>query len=376
MSHLPPQPAFALRTSLLTAIASAALVAACLDDSPTGLTDPSAGKTGAGTGPSSQGGKTTTGGTETSQGATDSGDEGGSGGTSTAGTATAGTAPATEGGSSPVEGTGGTAVDPDDGVHIGRACAFHTDAPAPTDGSGGAGGEGAAAVPDVVAQVSPFVGSYLTDAAGRTLYTYGADFAGDCEHLPVSNCTADCLVSWPIFDAGDRGLGPGLDDARFGSIERAEGGFQTTYMGWPLYYYKTDLTLGQLTGQGKGKLWHVAEVNLPSVQIMKSGMLKYLADADGRTLYVSAADQVGSAEADPISNCQGGECRETFEGFHEKSLSVVTSLESGDFQVFVRNAAGALQLAYKGMPLYRAAVDLKSGDINGTAFAGFTAAVP
>jgi predicted lipoprotein with Yx(FWY)xxD motif len=375
MSHLQPQPAFALRTSLLTALASAVLAAACLDDSPTGLTDPSAGQTGAGASPSSQGGKT--GGSDTSEGATDGSDEAGSGGTATAGTSsTAGTAPTPgEGGSSsPAEGgTGGSAVGPDDGVHIGRACAFHTDAPPPMDGAAGAGGEAATA--DVAAQLSPFVGSYLTDAAGRTLYTYGADFPGDCEHLPVSNCTADCLVSWPVFDAGDRLLGAGLDDARFGSIERAEGGFQTTYMGWPLYYYKTDLTLGQLTGQGKGKLWHVAEVSLPSVVIMKSGTLKYLADADGHTLYVSAADQVGSAEADPVSNCQA-ECRDTFEGFHEKSLSVVTSLESSDFQVFVRSGAGGLQLAYKGMPLYRAATDLKSGDMNGTAFAGFTAAVP
>jgi len=205
------------------------------------------------------------------------------------------------------------------------------------------------------------------------LYTYGADLAGDCEHPPQSGCIADCLVSWPVFDAGSRVLGPGLSDAGFGVIERPEGGFQTTYMGWPLYYYKSDLTLGQMTGQGKGKLWHVAEVSLPSVMIMKSGMLKYLSDADGRTLYVSAADQAGSADADPVSTC-AGECRQTFEGFHEKGLSVVTSLEASDFQVFV--AGGGLQIAYKGLPLYRAATDIKSGDMNGTAVSGFTAAVP
>jgi predicted lipoprotein with Yx(FWY)xxD motif len=376
MSLLRPQPALAFRASLLTGVASAALAAACLNDSPAGLTDPAAGQTGAGTSSSAQGGKAATGGTATGEGAADGIDEGGSGGTTAGTSSAAGSAPTPgEGGSGPGEGgMGGSMSDPDDGVHIGRACTFHTDAPAPSDdGAAGAGGEGPA--PDVVAQVSPFVGAYLTDAAGRTLYTYGADFPGDCQHLPVSNCTADCLVSWPVFDAGDRVLGPGVSDAGFGSIERAEGGFQTTYMGWPLYYYKTDLTLGQLTGQGKGKLWHVAEVSLPSVVIMKSGMLKYLADADGHTLYVSAADQVGSAEADPVSNCQG-DCREVFEGFHEKSLSVVTSLESSDFQVFVRSAAGGLQLAYKGMPLYRAATDLKSGDMNGMAITGFSAAVP
>ena len=133
-------------------------------------------------------------------------------------------------------------------------CTFHTDAV----GDPGAGGAPPAA--NVVVQTNAFVGSYLTDAAGRTLYTYGVDLPGDCKTPPQSLCVADCLVSWPLFDAGARVLGAGLDDAAFGTIERGDGVWQTTYHGWPLYYYKTDLTLGQLTGQGKGKTWHVAEV--------------------------------------------------------------------------------------------------------------------
>jgi len=35
-----------------------------------------------------------------------------------------------------------------------------------------------------------------------------------------------------------------------------------------------------------------------------------------------------------------------------------------------------LQLAYKGMPLYSATTDLKSGDMTGLVSAGFTAALP
>jgi predicted lipoprotein with Yx(FWY)xxD motif len=35
-----------------------------------------------------------------------------------------------------------------------------------------------------------------------------------------------------------------------------------------------------------------------------------------------------------------------------------------------------LQLAYKGMPLYSAVTDQKSGDTTGLATTGFTAAVP
>jgi predicted lipoprotein with Yx(FWY)xxD motif len=238
---------------------------------------------------------------------------------------------------------------------------------------GGAGG--ADSGPSITMQLSPFVGAYLADVAGRALYTFGGDLPGDCNTPPQSLCVADCVVSWPPFDAGARELPDGLSDAGFGTIARDDGTHQTTYMGWPLYYYKSDLLLGQMTGQGKGKTWHVAEVRLPSVAIMKAGAIKYLADAAGRTLYVSAADQVGTADSDPVSVC-AGECLETFEAFHDKNLSVVTSLEQVDFGLFARHGAGGLQVAYKGMPLYRAATDLKAGDTNGTQVAGFTAALP
>jgi len=42
----------------------------------------------------------------------------------------------------------------------------------------------------------------------------------------------------------------------------------------------------------------------------------------------------------------------------------------------VRPGKGAVQVAYKGQPLYRAATDLKSGDMTGTSVSGFTAALP
>src|SRR5207253_9686862 len=89
--------------------------------------------------------------------------------------------------------------------------------------------------------------------AGRTLYTYGADWAGDCNYAPISNCVTDCLVAWPLFNANPRTLAPTLDDHAFGTILRADGAYQTTYFGWPLYYYKTDTGPGVLGGQAKAK---------------------------------------------------------------------------------------------------------------------------
>jgi predicted lipoprotein with Yx(FWY)xxD motif len=281
----------------------------------------------------------------------------------------------------PAQGNGGTGD-----VKIPATCPFHTDAVAASggasgssgtgggSGSGGAGGGGPTQT--VTLQVSPFVGSYLADATGRSLYFYGGDLPGDCHTPPVSQCITDCLVSWPIFPAGARVLAPGLDDNAFGAILRGDGTWQTTYFGWPLYYYKADLTLGQVAGQGKGKTWHLAQQKPAGVVILsKTGSPKYLADWSGHTLYVSSADQAASGDKDPVSACSGS-CLSTFEPFHEENFSVVTSLATADFGAFVPPGTGALQVTYKGMPLYRAATDLKSGDTNGTASAGFTAAMP
>jgi predicted lipoprotein with Yx(FWY)xxD motif len=279
--------------------------------------------------------------------------------------------PAAAGGADDQGGAGGVEEPP-----VAMSCIFHTVAPPPPiEEAGGAGGAAPAPGPSVVSQPSPFVGLYLTDAAGRTLYTNGGDTPGDCHTAPAEHCDADCAVTWPPFDAGSRILGAGLDDSRFGSIQRGDGITQATYMGWPLYYYNKDLLLGQLTGQGKGKVWHAAKVTPPDVVIMKLGTAKYLADGAGFTLYVSAADLAGTSSADPVSNCDS-ECSKTFVPFHEKSLSAVTSLEPADFSVFVRKGVGGLQVAYKGMPLYRAATDVGPGTQTGTTVMGITAAAP
>jgi len=325
------------------------------------------GETAAGGAPSNPaGGSTASGGTVdgggTSSGGTGEANGGNAGGESVAGSV----------------GQGGTLNE----AVIPATCPFHTDAmdyggSGGASSSGGTGGAGGAAGSsfNVTLQTSPFVGPYLADAAGRTLYTYGNDLPGDCNTPPVSNCVTDCLISWPIFPAGARVLAPGLDDSAFGAIHRDDGNWQTTYKGWPVYYYKTDLLLGQVAGQGKAKTWHIVEKKLPAVFIMKPGSTRYLSDEYGHTLYVSSADQPGTLLSDPVSNCTGS-CLTTFEPFHVQNFSVVTSLLVADFGFFVRPSKGTTQVSYKGMPLYRAVTDLKSGDQNGTAVSGFTAALP
>ncbi len=187
---------------------------------------------------------------------------------------------------------------------------------------------------------------------------------------------ADCLVLGPASTPVSVCSALAWTTRRSGRSTAATALGKRTYYGWPLYYYKTDLTLGQLTGQGKSKTWHARPEVIPlAVMIMKAGANRYLGDAGGHTLYVSAADQPGTLLTDPVSAC-AGQCLMAFKPFSEKHLSVVTSLEESDFSVFIRATRAACQIAYKGLPLYSATTDLKSGDTTGLASAGFTAAVP
>jgi len=238
---------------------------------------------------------------------------------------------------------------------------------------GGSGDAGPA--PSITVLTSAFVGPYLADSTGRTLYTYGGDMPGDCKSIPISGCERDCLVAWPLFDAGARTLAAGLDGRAFGSILRADGASQTTYYGWPLYYYKPDVAAGQVLGQAKAKTWHAATVIPVGIVIMRSPAgVRYIADGGGRTLYVFDQDMKGTATADPVSACSGS-CLDEHPLLRRSRISVVSSLELTDFSIFVQGHARQ-QLAYKGAPLYYAATDLRSGDQNGATTPGWSVAVP
>lgn len=91
----------------------------------------------------------------------------------------------------------------------------------------------------------------------------------------------------------------------------------------------------------------------PTVE--KDGMLR---DANGRTLYVFAKDEVGK------SNCNDG-CSAKWPAFAAKAEAQA----SGDLTLVVRND-GTKQWALKGKPLYFFAGDAKAGDANGNGMGG------
>jgi predicted lipoprotein with Yx(FWY)xxD motif len=239
-------------------------------------------------------------------------------------------------------------------------------------GAGGqtAGGEGGAGPsPTVAKATSRALGDYLVDEAGRTLYVFGADLAGDCEAPPLSVCEGDCLLSWPIFHVAERVLGPGIDPAAFGSFARADGTLQTTYYGWPLYYYANDAKPGDITGHGSG-VWGLAELILPNIVVRRLGMDRFLADGAGRTLYSFADDTRGTTSSDPVSACAGA-CLEAHPPFSPRYVGAISTLEARDFRAFLR-ADGITQVAYKGAPLYYSMLDERPGAVDGVEDEGFT----
>jgi len=119
----------------------------------------------------------------------------------------------------------------------------------------------------------------------------------------------------------------------------------------------------------------VPEVNSPTIQPLVSVKLAmangqaYLADSNGMTLYYFAKDEPGT------SNCPPGPCLELWPAFSGETMSVESPLSAADFSVITR-PGGALQIAYKGWPLYYFANDKKPGDVLGQGSLGVWFIVP
>jgi predicted lipoprotein with Yx(FWY)xxD motif len=91
----------------------------------------------------------------------------------------------------------------------------------------------------------------LTNAQGRTLYTFAPDTAGK------STCYGSCAQYWPPVP-GPVHAGNGISGT-LGTTQRTGGGTQETYNGRPLYTYIGDTGPGQAHGNNlnlNGGLWH------------------------------------------------------------------------------------------------------------------------
>lgn len=97
------------------------------------------------------------------------------------------------------------------------------------------------------------IGNYLTDARGMTLYWFKKDTPGK------SACTGPCIQMWPIYYRPEVAPQQGLTMADFGTITRKDGTQQTTFRGYPLYYWAGDQKPGDTNGQGVNGAWFVID---------------------------------------------------------------------------------------------------------------------
>jgi predicted lipoprotein with Yx(FWY)xxD motif len=98
--------------------------------------------------------------------------------------------------------------------------------------------------------------AYLVGPTGKTLYLFTKDTAS------TSNCTGQCLGSWPALTV-PAGLAPTAVKAATGAlalITRTDINTpQVTYKGQPLYYFAGDSVPGDIKGDGVGGVWTLAK---------------------------------------------------------------------------------------------------------------------
>ncbi len=199
---------------------------------------------------------------------------------------------------------------------------------------------------------SPTLGTYLTDGLGNTLYLFTRDASG------TSNCSGNCATIWPVYYAENVSAGSGLEGIDFGTITLPDGSRQTTYKGWPLYYYAPGGVreeAGETRGEGaSNNAWFVAK---PDYTLLLAGQTipnnatgqpeskRYLVDEKGFTLYYFERDTVANQ-----SQCTGG-CISAWPLYYREAIKGPSALSAADFSSITR-PDGMRQTTYKGRPLY------------------------
>lgn len=217
---------------------------------------------------------------------------------------------------------------------------------------------------------NPTFGNILTDGNGKSLYFFAADAKG------TSECTGGCETVWPVFFAEDATLPSGIASADVATITRADGKKQSTFKGWPLYYYAPDAATADVQGDGVGGNWFVAKPDysmmLAETQLVGqdgklytadnkegTGLTQYLVDAAGRTLYAYATDTFNKNNwtLPDLSNDA------IWPIFGTEAINLPSAI-SKDLVVEI-TSVGKKQLTFKGHPLYYFGPDTKRGETRG-----------
>ena len=102
------------------------------------------------------------------------------------------------------------------------------------------------------------VGKYLADSEGKALYWFKKDTPG------TSACAGPCVEKWPIYHRDGVKPPEGVKAEDFATIIRSDGQKQTTFRGYPLYYWMNDKQAGDTSGQGVNNVWYLIDpANFP-----------------------------------------------------------------------------------------------------------------
>jgi predicted lipoprotein with Yx(FWY)xxD motif len=140
--------------------------------------------------------------------------------------------------------------------------------PAPAAGSSAAGGGSAAAgaaggnatgatgtTPGFALSATQVkaLGWVVADGKGWILYRFDKDKGMP---TPSSSCNGACAQKWPPVLWHGRPALTGISSGIVGKVKRADGTWQLTLHGWPVYRFAGDASPGQWKGQGVGGTWH------------------------------------------------------------------------------------------------------------------------
>lgn len=120
----------------------------------------------------------------------------------------------------------------------------------PAEGSGSRATDGPTTITAVTVINTPF-GQVLADGFGYALYTVDGD---------SSECTEQCLASWPPALADDPAPGDGVDPSLVGTVTRAEGN-QLTLGNRPVHRFSGDSRPGETKGCATAGRWWLVNID-------------------------------------------------------------------------------------------------------------------
>ncbi len=196
----------------------------------------------------------------------------------------------------------------------------------------------------------PTYGKILTDSTGRSLYILARD-------VPNTGAVANLGEVgrfYPPFYAESVTDGNGINISEFGHITRADGKQQTTFRGWPLYYYINDKEPGDAKSQGANNITFLAKPDY-TVMVRENVTLGvYLADPSGAALLVRG-------------NETGAEPTPGYLPFRASPIVAPSPLvQTADFGE-AKGPSGESLTTYRGQPLYLYSGQTRPGAIAGDA---------